>query len=207
MLIFLFVLDLFFVAGHFFLPHPLFSITREWNVPTFYEGLKLLLAGGVTLTVLREPPVRLLGLLLTYASLDEIFQLHEKAALALGPLLPLPEWFEARFSWIIIFLPAFALMIYLILRLSRTATDSKVRTYLRTALWLYGFSVLMEGFESVFHKIESVVETGVIFEETAELLAASLLLAAMLRLARPGEPSDPRHAPAASTASRTDRLS
>lgn len=66
---------------------PLFNLDREANIPTYYSGLQLLLAGliviGIGITVKRSGRHGhrqwwALALVLTFMSFDEVAQIHEK---------------------------------------------------------------------------------------------------------------------------------
>lgn len=88
------ILDLGFVVLHFLLPNlTLFNLDRESNLPTVYQGLKLLFFGGYILFNSYKFPtaksmqkftkvlIYLLGTLLVYLGIDELAQIHENVPL------------------------------------------------------------------------------------------------------------------------------
>jgi hypothetical protein len=206
LLVLLIAADFLFLILHFlFGPgSDLFHLDREQNLPTYYQGVKLITFGIIGFGYLIRKKVQVkqlryfliaLSAILVFIGIDEIFQLHENTwrlfagtSTFLDPANLAPFAFEAvgfqSSLWLVYYLPFFFIgliwLVYWLLVFKRTYhTYFK---YLITATVFGLMVVIFEVLSSTGWYPPHVYHILVGIEETSEKLAATVLGILVLKI-------------------------
>jgi hypothetical protein len=154
-----------------------FNMGKENNFPTYYMGLKLLIAGIITLYLffkyLRKFSVFYMGSIFIYAIFDEILQLHEQASEKYHHLVENIFYSQSRFSWLYLFAPI--LIISLIIGIKFTTYLGKYKKYFIYGIILLSLAVGCEIFESIYFD-SPYINTSIFIEESLEKISISFFI-------------------------------
>lgn len=199
-----FVIDIVLVAFHFLLGQSIliFNLDYERNIPTFYQGFKLVSVGCVVFSQIvvdfisgyknKKISWNMVPLvfLFIFLALDEVGQLHENSQEIVHMISPNLASIYADFfmgmgyksaPWVIIYFPAFLVFLLYLVFLIRYFYKRRVRSvsYFFLGIASFAFVILFEiigTYEKVFHQPPFYTYI-VAIEEYFEMLGATFFLA------------------------------
>jgi len=204
-LITLIFFDLVIILLHFAFGYQyrLFNLDVESNLPTVYQGIKLLILSNVLITVfllfLKSKKIKQLekvifGLLtgaFIVLTIDELAQIHENISIFLEEIFPKQidaygEFYEDTFGfnsadWLIFYLPAFLIFLGIIaisLKLLARILQKKLIIFLIGLAFTFSVPIL-ELIDTSGRFDQSTVNSLVAVEESFEMFGISLILAAL----------------------------
>lgn len=139
---------------------PLFNLDREANIPTFYSGIQLLLAGLITIGIAITTKRRglghhrqwwALGLVLTFMAVDEVGQIHEKVGALMYRIPRATDALGGR-AWVLVGLVLVVMVgIYFIPFLIRLPSSTRWGFILAGGIFVFG-AVGMEVVEALWQR-------------------------------------------------------
>jgi len=185
----LFVFDSLIILLHWLYgnSHTLFHLDYEMNLPTFYQGMKLIVIGAVMLWVVvaRNLPKYIpLSLILIYLGIDEALVLHENYEMMVYAVLPelwhlievlagLINYHSSR--WVLYLLPTiigvFAYVSYISVYTKKKL--AKQFPFLIAGFFLFALVIILEILNSAPGLSWTEHQILITFEETAEMFGAS----------------------------------
>lgn len=185
----LFLLDVLMVVLHllFASKSDFFHLDRELNLPTFYQGLKLIVLGVVLMKVLFVKKLKFfvpLSFILIYLGFDEILMLHENYEVWIHNILPhVWETMEGLAAmvgynssrWVMYLAPAiFAGAIYISLLTFRVRRKfPTLLTFYLLGFALFAAAIIFEVYDSKPGWSLEVHNLLIILEESSEMFGAS----------------------------------
>lgn len=178
----LFGIDILFIVMHFLIDSPIFNLDIEFNLPTSYQSLKLLITGiaamliGFRLWANGSPSRKLIYWFVfaagfIFLAADEFFQIHENLAFNL----------KTNFaSWVIPYLPIVLFGLYFgakMLNYLRQITDKHTRAIFIAGIVCFVFVPVLEVIGTWNWRLDTdLYQVIVAIEEGMEMFGASFFL-------------------------------
>ncbi|MEC8337021.1 MAG: tetratricopeptide repeat protein, partial [Planctomycetota bacterium] len=189
-----FVADFAVILAHVFFSEQswLFDLDQEGNIPTYLAALQVLLVAVVMFEIfIRERRVLstesrgkwvwlFLATVFLYLSVDDVYAIHESfLRQEVRDLLPADSLWISLIPWQIVFAPLLGLTAILltVMMLSRFHQERRLMKITTAALACWVAAIVLEGLAKPVFLTLNAYSVGVVFEESLELLGATLFLA------------------------------
>ena len=154
-----------------------YNLANEYNLPTFYQSIKTLLAGGLLLMVLSRRIklnkwVIIAGFILIYFAFDDWFAIHEAISNHSFSIAGI----ERRLSWIIFYLPILLLAVFAFWKLYQKI---KLNRLIMIGVFLLALAFGLEIAEAVNHE-NKYIFYQISAEESLEMFGITTILMAIL---------------------------
>jgi hypothetical protein len=157
------------------------NLDYEFNLPTFYQGIKAIIIG---LYLLKMVGFKLFGILLVYIGIDEVLVIHEKTENIFRVLFP--EFtsnllFMANklgyksVTWILLLFPLLLVLIIYIARLIKYFSQEE-KNILFLSFVFFAIALVTEFVNTQSHIPVNIYHQLIALEEGCELIAVTNLL-------------------------------
>ena len=195
-----FIIDVLLILAHLLgSKHWLLHLDIEYNIPTLFAGLQVLLVSLVSAQIFfRErsclkniAPGHWIWLVLSasfaYLAIDDVAQIHERVFRhEARDLLPPDSIWISLMPWQIIFGPFLALVGIILIVVVLTRFSQRQGLFLPAVMaiscWI--LAVVLEGLSKPFFMVQGWYELGIVLEEGLELFGGTLFLLCFARYAQ-----------------------